>query len=457
MIKEAPAKSNKVKNLKKPSPLTKETPFRYDELFFSITDNKSVITYANDVFIRISRYSSDEIIGRLHKLIRHPDMPRAVFNIFWERLKENKPIASYIKNLSKDGSYYWVMALAFPCKGGYLSIRLKPGSELFKKVQNIYSDTLAHEKEQEEVVDKRRAMNSGTEYLVMRLQKEGFSDYDEFMWNALQTEMRFRENILNADKPKIENTASTSPLQELETTLSELVLSLEELKQIHKTLADNSGYILQLARSIILLSLNAQIGSAKLGDQHASLSAVAENMGEQSSFGEERLLGMQKTITAFSNLTSTLSFDIMSAKLQVEMTRYFLDEISADNQLKPDDAIQLLYNAFLPRLSSISDRIGKLPEYLKKLSSDVQGIERFLLVLRFIHITGKIEVAKLSTNSSSFSTTFQDLLHEVQHAEKRLAKLSDLVYKHQNTASLYSGFKTRLEKQAYAQQNLPVG
>ena len=457
MIKGTNEKPQKLKDFKKPKPLAKETPFRFDELFFSITDTKSAITYANDVFIRISRYSSDEIIGQLHKLIRHPDMPRAVFNIFWERLKENKPIASYIKNLSKDGSYYWVMALAFPCKGGYLSIRLKPGSKLFKKVQNIYSDTLVHEKEQEKITDKRSAMKSATEYLEMQLRKEGFSDYNDFMWNALQTEMRYRENILNADKTKIIKTASVTPLQELETTLSELVLSLEELKQIHKTLADNSGYILKLARSIILLSLNAQIGSAKLGDQHASLSAVAEKMGEQSSFGEERLLGMQKTITALSNLTSSLSFDIMSAKLQVEMTKYFLDEISSDNQLKPDDAIQLLYDAFLPRLSSISDRIGKLPEYLKKLSSDVQGIERFLLVLRFIHITGKIEVAKLSTNGSSFSTTFQDLLYEVQHAEKRLAKLSDLVYEHQNTASLYSGFKTRLEKQVYAQQNLTVG
>ena len=116
----------KIKDIKTPTPINQESPFKIEELFFSITDPKSNIVFANDVFVRISKY--DE------QVIRHPDMPRSVFYIFWEYLLANKPVAAYVKNMAKDGSYYWVMALAFPCKGGYLSIRLKPSSPLFKKV-----------------------------------------------------------------------------------------------------------------------------------------------------------------------------------------------------------------------------------------------------------------------------------------------------------------------------------
>lgn len=63
-------------------PTAQESPFEFDELFFSVTDQSSRILQANDVFVRISKYEEHEIIGALHKLIRHPDMPRAVFDIF---------------------------------------------------------------------------------------------------------------------------------------------------------------------------------------------------------------------------------------------------------------------------------------------------------------------------------------------------------------------------------------
>lgn len=66
--------------------------------------------FSNEVFVRISCYKHNEIIGQLHKLIRHPD----------------KPVAAYVTNLAKGGSYYWVVELAFSCIGGYISIRLKP-------------------------------------------------------------------------------------------------------------------------------------------------------------------------------------------------------------------------------------------------------------------------------------------------------------------------------------------
>jgi aerotaxis receptor len=449
-------KTKKIKDIQQPIPVNQESPFNYDELFFSVTDPKSNITFANDVFVRISKYEQEEVIGQLHKLIRHPDMPRAVFNIFWDYLKANKPVAAYVKNMAKDGSYYWVMALAFPCDGGYLSVRLKPGSALFNKIKECYAKTLQYEKNKErELGDKKVAMEEAQAYLLNLLNEEGFADYEEFMWNALQNEMTHRQKTMNTGTVSDSNPAHKEVvppvLIKIEGLLNELVLSLENLKNIHNSLVGHSNYILKLARSILLLSLNAQIGSSKLDQEDLSLSVVAEKMGEQSVDGEKRLINMKQNIHELSSLIGSLNFDIVSSKLQVEMTIDFLKEIETKKHVEDfslidsDKVTDLLYDAFLPRLNTICHGIGKVPAYLRELLNGVKEIERFLLVLRFIHITGKVEVARMNEDAKSFSTTFQDLVQEIETAETHLRELNDVVSNNKNTGTMYAVYKERLQ------------
>ena len=445
----------KIKDLKKPIPLNQESAFNYEELIFSVTDLKSNITYVNEVFTRISKYPQEEAIGQLHKLIRHPDMSRAVFKIFWDFLNSNKPVAAYVKNLARDGSYYWVLALTFPCSGGYFSIRLKPGSDLFQKVKNLYAKTLQFEKEKEKQTgDPKKAMHEAEAYLLNLLKKEGFDDYEEFMWNALQKEMGYREDIMNKtmseEKRKTDKRIVPPVLVKIETILSELVLSLENLQKIHQSLSGHSDFILKLARSILLLSINAQIGSSKLDQEDLSLSVVAEKMGEQSVDGEKRLINMKENIHQLSELIGGLNFDIISSKLQFEMTIDFLKELDKfkyDDHVSlidSDKVIDLLYEAFMPRLHSITNEIGKVPAYLRELLNGVKEIERFLLVLRFIHITGKVEVARMSEDAKSFSTTFQDLIQEIETAESHLKELNEAVSGNKNSGLNYSVYKERL-------------
>ncbi len=445
----------KIKDLKKPVPVNQENPFEFEELFFSVTDPKSTITYASEVFVRISKYEKEEVIGQLHKLIRHPDMPRSVFNIFWDHLNANQPVAAYIKNMAKDGSYYWVMALAFPCKGGYLSILLKPGSDLFDTVKNYYAKTLQFEKQKEQQLgDKEKAMKESRAFLLNLLKKEGFADYQEFMWNALQKEMSYRESILSEEmseeKKKTDKSVVPPVLVKVETILSELVLGLENLKNIHNALIGHSNYILKLARSILLLSLNAQISSSKLDQDDMSLSVVAEKMGEQSVDGEKRLINMKENIHHLSDLISELNFDIISAKLQVEMTIDFFKELEKQkfekeiSLIHSDEVLNVLYDAFMPRLDVISKGIGKVPAYLRDLMGGVKDIERFLLVLRFIHITGKVEVARMNDDANSFSTTFQDLVNEIETADSHLRELNEVVSDNHDSSLIYTAYQEKL-------------
>jgi aerotaxis receptor len=153
--------------MKRPTPVNAESTFDFNEMFFSTTDLRGVIRYGNDVFVRVSNYPREKLIAAPHSLIRHPDMPRAVFKVLWDTIQAGQPIAAYVKNLAANGHYYWVMAFVFPLSDGYLSIRVKPSSGLFQAVQGIYAQTLA--------VEKEKGMDESLGFLVQQILGAGFS------------------------------------------------------------------------------------------------------------------------------------------------------------------------------------------------------------------------------------------------------------------------------------------
>ena len=104
-----------------------------NEFIVTKTDETGLITYANPVFIALSGYSEQELLGSQHNIVRHPDMPRAVFHLLWNTIKAGEEFHGYVKNLSKDGSFYWVIATITPSFSpetgsiiGFYSVRRKP-------------------------------------------------------------------------------------------------------------------------------------------------------------------------------------------------------------------------------------------------------------------------------------------------------------------------------------------
>ena len=94
--------------MKRPEPIDEEIILDNTKYIESDTDLKGVITDCNDYFAEISRYSREELIGQPHSIVRHPDMPKVAFKILWDRLKAGENINLAVKNLAKDGRYYWV-------------------------------------------------------------------------------------------------------------------------------------------------------------------------------------------------------------------------------------------------------------------------------------------------------------------------------------------------------------
>ena len=92
------------------TPIEEEKEIRNIDIIVSRGDADGNITYANPIFFKIAGYTQSELIDKPHSIIRHPDMPKVIFKILWDNLKENKNTKVFVKNLCKDGLFYWVFA-----------------------------------------------------------------------------------------------------------------------------------------------------------------------------------------------------------------------------------------------------------------------------------------------------------------------------------------------------------
>jgi aerotaxis receptor len=103
--------------IKRPEPIEEEVIFDGRSLI-SETDTKGVITFVNRKFVEMTGYSKQEAVGQPHSILRHPDMPKVAFEQMWKVIKEGQVWDGYVKNLRKDGKYYWVDVHIVPKKDG---------------------------------------------------------------------------------------------------------------------------------------------------------------------------------------------------------------------------------------------------------------------------------------------------------------------------------------------------
>ena len=165
-------------------PTNNEITFNKDDIIVSKTDTRGIITYANQVFQDVSGYKEDELLGLPHNILRHPDMPACVFKLLWNTIEEGKEIFAYVKNLAKNGGYYWVFAHVTPSFdvsghiSGYHSNRRVPYPDALQKVIPLYKKLREIESRHG---DTKEGMNAAFEHLRSLLQDQGAS-YEEFVF-----------------------------------------------------------------------------------------------------------------------------------------------------------------------------------------------------------------------------------------------------------------------------------
>lgn len=155
-----------------------ELKFPDNEIIVSKTDTSGKITYGNELFLELAGYDEKDILHKPHNIVRHPDMPKVIFKLLWNTLKQGKEIYAYVINRSKSGDYYWVFANVTPSFDnngkviGYYSVRRKPSQKALSAIKPLYKELLNAEK---------TGGISASEKLLNGLLAEKGGRYDKFI------------------------------------------------------------------------------------------------------------------------------------------------------------------------------------------------------------------------------------------------------------------------------------
>jgi PAS domain S-box-containing protein len=183
-----------MKKITRPIPLNEEIKLDPTRTIMSKTDKKGIIEYANDYFMEISGYKEWELMGQPHNVIRHPDMPKAVFKILWDRINNGIPTYALVKNLAKDGRYYWVIAHFLPVsKNGeivnHYAKRKAVPDEVKGEISDLYQILLE--------LEKSGGMEAAEAYLHSYLEDNGMS-YDDFIFDIMRLSPKELKQYIDA-------------------------------------------------------------------------------------------------------------------------------------------------------------------------------------------------------------------------------------------------------------------
>lgn len=334
-------------------------------------------------------------------------MPRGVFFLFWETLKSGKPIGAYVKNRAKTGEYYWVYALAFPLENGYLSLRLKPSSQIFSEVKSVYKNLLTQEKE------KKLNPKDSMQFILDQVSKLGFNTYEDFMTTCLVAELTSRNQKLMI---------SENPLMEKMGTLASAATRVNEL----------SSKVNTIFGQYTKVPLNMEILAAHLGSDGASLSVVANRY-------EKMATEIKNKISEFITLNSQVmggvnvsQFQVASSILQQEMIHYFEKE----SDVGPVDLeleMSFLRNLYNSGLSKATSAVKTAESILGQFQSSCEELKQLSLGLEILRLTGKIEASKINQRIPEVSHLLEELSNfksSLSLTIDELDKLSNMMRDH---------------------------
>lgn len=363
--------------------IDREEPFEDHEMFFSRTDPSGRILSGNQVFQRVSGYDWKALIGAPHKIIRHPDTPRAVFRVLWREITEGRPVGAYVKNRSRAGAYYWVFAIVTPTPDGYLSVRLKPGSALFDKARSLYQTLQRREH------DEKLSPDDSAPLLEAMLQQVGFANYRTFMSHALVEELRARDARLGrTPHPR------SHRLGDLAMAASSLVSEARAIDRAHA-----------LCRH---MPMNLQIQAAKLGQHGAAVETVSSNYAVIVT----ELAGHLETFTRAAALVEAAVlealFMLSTARVQSEIQRDFENEHDRTPGHRMDDIEPLRRQSAIYGEKALAS-VRAVATETERFQHACAEMKRLAAGLEVTRILGKVESARLAQTSEALSGLLDEL------------------------------------------------
>ncbi|WP_299963123.1 hypothetical protein [uncultured Roseobacter sp.] len=387
--------------------------FKLEELFFSRTDTRGVIRSANEVFRHVSFMEWDELLGAPHKVVRHPQMPRAVFRLMWSTLQSGKPIGAYIVNKAKDDTCYWVFAVVMPIDDGYLSLRLKPVSTRLEQIKALYTDLRAAEDSGDMSVEESEAR------LLDATIGSDYTDYDDFMTDALSGEMMARAEGLERGR----------------------VTSLDALKKIQTAVqsvgqdAQTVGALFERSRQI---PFNMRLQAVKIEGREGPISVISGNHQTMTQNLDEQVRKLRTAAELGAGPIQETRFYTGTMLLMEEVRQQFDQETTTDKERRAadQDALAVLYTQYSEQAKAA---VFRTAERASDLANLCKTFRRALSALEMTRIMCNIEQSKLSGDTAGLNDIASQLLSIEKDLSKVLARIEASVSEILAAAELLQG------------------
>jgi aerotaxis receptor len=332
------------------------------------------------VFRRVADYDWADLIGAPHKIIRHDEMPKGVFYILWDRILKGQPIGAYVKNRARDGLYYWVFAVVTPCEEGFLSARIKPTSARRETVEALYADLRAQE------LDGTLTAESSAQKIEETVRGLGFDSYEDFAADSLTEELLAEAGEAGWPAP------------------GRIVAARDLLGTVHD-LSAHADALLSAFGALTAVPRNLQIKAKRIEPTGGPLTALSADYGRMSQ--DMSVWFLEKVVGRDNNFNKICA--AIKHMLLFGSTREILGR--CHQQLHRDVPTQDQFDADRERCkleALITDYTGQIAEEFRQLDAQTARLsracadmQRSLLGLNTVRVTGKIENARLVGDSSS--------------------------------------------------------